>query len=175
MSENIISEAIGFDYCSCVGNGSVFKFPLDRYRYMTLERGTGNVVSLWEERNNVTCSGLVPCRLWEKRMETEEPDGLNFFDMLFFDAMGIEKKKVYMEIGQDGIMEFRTGEYPHEGIRIRINGHDNLASNIYCRMDKDEEGNAGMSCRIKDDKCCDSLSGLCGMIFEKKCRVKSCI
>ena len=160
MSENIISEAIGFDYCSCVGDGSVFKFPLGRCRYMTLERGTGNVVSLWEERNNVTCSGLVPCRLWEKRMETEGPDGLNFFDMLFFDAMGIEKKRVYMEISEDGIMEFRTGEYPHEGIRIRINGHDHLANNIYCRIDKDEEGTAGMSCRIKDDKCCDSLEGL---------------
>ena len=93
-------------------------------------------------------------------METECPDGLNFFDMLFFDAMEIEKKGVYMEIGEDGVMEFRSGKYPHEGIRIGINWHDNLANNIYCRIDKDEDGTAGMSCRIKDDGCCDNLSGL---------------
>lgn len=111
-------------------------FKCGERMYMTLERGVDNKLSLWVKDTDTMNerepgdyddddeeSEPVPYRLWCTYLNTTDPDNINFFDILSFDAMGLDSKGIYMQISANGI-HISTGMDMNKDLHISITNNN---------------------------------------------------
>ena len=113
------------DGFSTIENMDCFRFRCGSGVYMQLSRDENRISLMVKEKGKEAheIMGINICMKY--------PVGLNLFDLLYYNAMGLKCKRVTMTIGHDGYISFGTFGGKGEDIKIVISDHGSSNVKIY--------------------------------------------